>query len=200
SEEASALSMMGKLTGKLADKSVEKSFREALLKIKSVLRGSEKDYIERLESLITVRSVIQTEEEPSKALLIEVQTALGQGRVISMRYESPGRDITERVVEPLGLVYYNMYWHLIAWCRLRLGFRDFRTDRIQSLQILDEKSGDHPFDINEYMDKYRDEQPLKRISVRFEKDAARHMGRQKYWFGWVNETCDEQYITMTFLT
>lgn len=201
SEEASALSLMGKLTGRMTDQSVEQSFRDALLKIKSVLRGSEKDKLERLESLIMVKDHVPAEaEEKSRPLLIQIQTALVQEKAISIRYVSNDQESTERIIEPLGLVYYSLHWHLIAWCRLRLGFRDFRTDRIKSFRILDEKTGEHPFDINEYMENYQNEQPLQRITVRFHHRASRYVGQQKYWFGWVSETKDDQYTRMTFLT
>ncbi len=45
---------------------------------------------------------------------------------------------TERDIESLGLAYYSNRWHLIACCRLRQDYRDFRTDRIKKIDLLTE--------------------------------------------------------------
>jgi predicted DNA-binding transcriptional regulator YafY len=44
-----------------------------------------------------------------------------------------------RQIEPMGLTYYGDRWHLIAWCRARQDYRDFRTDRIQELAMVSER-------------------------------------------------------------
>ncbi|RLW54948.1 MAG: hypothetical protein B6D76_05690, partial [gamma proteobacterium symbiont of Stewartia floridana] len=42
---------------------------------------------------------------------------------------------SDRVVWPLGLFYWGSVWTLAAWCELRQAFRQFRVDRIESLEI-----------------------------------------------------------------
>jgi predicted DNA-binding transcriptional regulator YafY len=34
------------------------------------------------------------------------------------------------LIEPIGLVFYAFSWHLIAWCRMRNDYRDFKVARI----------------------------------------------------------------------
>ena len=34
------------------------------------------------------------------------------------------------MAEPIGLVFYALNWHLIAWCKMRNDYRDFRVSRI----------------------------------------------------------------------
>ena len=43
---------------------------------------------------------------------------------------------SERVVWPLGLVFWGTKWTLGAWCEWRDEFRTFRLDRIRSLELL----------------------------------------------------------------
>ena len=51
---------------------------------------------------------------------------------------------SERTVRPLGCVYWDTVWTLAAWCETRAGFRNFRIDRIERLDVLDERFRDEP--------------------------------------------------------
>jgi predicted DNA-binding transcriptional regulator YafY len=74
--------------------------------------------------------------EPTPWLPI-LQQAVVQQRVVALRYHSFSPDVvTERRVEPHGLVYYGNDWHMVAYCRLREAMRDFRASRIRDAQIL----------------------------------------------------------------
>lgn len=41
---------------------------------------------------------------------------------------------TERIIWPLGLIFWGEKWTLLAWCELRDDFRNFRLDRIVELK------------------------------------------------------------------
>src|SRR5262245_48433970 len=114
-EEASALSVAGKLVEHLTDASLRKQMESALLKIRSVLPRDRQDYLDRLERAMTVipHRTRATARSMSEAL-IPVQRALAERRVLLLDYKggSPARDVTKRKVEPLGLVYYAANWHL----------------------------------------------------------------------------------------
>jgi len=51
---------------------------------------------------------------------------------------------SERVVRPLGCFYWGAVWTLAAWCEAREGFRNFRVDRIEALQVLEARFRDEP--------------------------------------------------------
>jgi predicted DNA-binding transcriptional regulator YafY len=51
---------------------------------------------------------------------------------------------SERTVRPLGCFFWSEVWTLAAWCEHRKGFRNFRVDRIRTLQVLDERFRDEP--------------------------------------------------------
>ncbi|EOO3574426.1 helix-turn-helix transcriptional regulator, partial [Escherichia coli] len=44
---------------------------------------------------------------------------------------------TSRVIWPIGLVYMESCWLLVAWCEMRNDFRHFRTDKIEDIVQLD---------------------------------------------------------------
>ncbi len=134
-DEASALLMAGKLVEKMTDRSVRSAYESALMKIKSVLHESEKDHLEHLQSAMEVKYVPgENKDEFPNHFITTIQKALTQKEVLDMEYISTyEKELTKRSIEPIGMVYYRSGWHLIAWCRLRNGYRDFRADRIKAL-------------------------------------------------------------------
>ncbi len=49
---------------------------------------------------------------------------------LHIRYRDPDGVLSERVVWPYALVYFDLSRVLMCWCELRGAFRNFRTDRI----------------------------------------------------------------------
>jgi predicted DNA-binding transcriptional regulator YafY len=66
----------------------------------------------------------------------QLRKAIDQRLLVHMAYERDGGETSERVVWPLGLVFWGTKWTLGAWCELRSDFRTFRLDRIRSLELL----------------------------------------------------------------
>lgn len=136
-DEASAMMLAGKLVDKMADKSVRLAFESSLHKIKSVLHDAEKDHLENLDSHVGVflrsRYEYRDKKEFPDHFLTEIQRAIARHEVLKLDYSNAENELSEREVEPAGIYYYSLSWHLIAWCRLRNEFRDFRSDRIRSL-------------------------------------------------------------------
>jgi proteasome accessory factor C len=79
----------------------------------------------------------------------QVRDALQDGvrreRALRLRYYTPSRDeITDRVVDPLRMLLVEGYSYLEAWCRAADGVRLFRLDRIDEVEVLDERSAPPP--------------------------------------------------------
>ena len=62
-----------------------------------------------------------------------------QGRKLRIRYADGGGRETERTVWPFLVGYMDRVRTLIAWCELRDDFRMFRTDRLASVDFLEER-------------------------------------------------------------
>jgi predicted DNA-binding transcriptional regulator YafY len=63
---------------------------------------------------------------------------------IHLNYQNPHGTSTQRIVWPLQVEMWAKVWTLTAWCELKVDFRVFRLDRIQSIITLDEQFNDEP--------------------------------------------------------
>ena len=201
-EEAAALLLGGKLAAHMTDASVKKHFETALFKIKAVLRTTDKEQMDMLADHIEIlRSRIPEEDAPPQHLNA-LQKAIADKRAIFILYHSNyNEQVSERVIEPIGLCHYSAYWHLIGWCRLRNGYRDFRISRIQRLQVKDEQFdiSVHP-SLQDYIQTMTHSSDLLEIVVRFHKNAIRYIRDQKYYYGFVREEEEEDFVRMHFVT
>ena len=112
------------------------STRAATAKVEAALRPETLEEVQRLRERIRVSSWNRRELSPWLPLLLQ---AVVNDQVVALRYHSYSPDqVTERRVEPYSLVHYGQDWHLVAYCRLREGMRDFRTSRIREAVLLGE--------------------------------------------------------------
>ncbi len=202
-EEASAMMMAGKLVERMTDSTVRTSFEGALYKIKSVLNEAEKDHLELLQDHIEVLKP-QTTSQPTKNIfLTELQKAVAGKQVIELEYVSNHQnELTIRRVEPIGLFYYSAAWHLIAWCRLRNSFRDFRCDRIKNLKdtgvVFEPRSIST---LQEYFNSLQQANvEMKSATILFDRKEAHYVQNSRHYFGFVSEEQLEGQVQMNFVT
>jgi predicted DNA-binding transcriptional regulator YafY len=183
-DEASSMLLAGKLVDKMADKSVRVAFDSALYKIKAVLSEAEKDHLENLDSHIEVFLRSRYEERDKNDFpdhfLTEIQRAIGKHQVLRLDYSDAEDEITQRSIEPIGIFYYSLSWHLIAWCRLRNGYRNFRSDRIKSMTNTGETFAMRSeLSLKEYFKSVYETNPnLIRVVVTFDKAGIK--GKRLY--------------------
>jgi predicted DNA-binding transcriptional regulator YafY len=201
-EEASAMLTAGKLVEKMTDDSIRKAYESALLKIKSVLNDSEKDHLEALQSSIQVWRLPDQQSEYPNEFMADITKAISHKMVISLEYFSHNsQEHTKREVEPIGIVYYSGRWHLIAWCRLRSGYRDFRVDMVKTL-VLTGVSFDsrNLFTLQEYFHSLTQAHgDMEKVIVSFDNSIARYLRNAKYYYGFVSEEELPTKVRMTFL-
>lgn len=144
-EEANAFLLMEALVAGFADKSIKKHYTSALTKVKAVLRSSQQDKLEHLDNniLMQVPSFINHDYE----YLSVIQNAISNRQIIELQYKNNNNETSARQVEPIGLIFYAFYWHLIAWCHMRKEYRDFRVSRILGI-----KETGQPFSKEDHMD------------------------------------------------
>jgi predicted DNA-binding transcriptional regulator YafY len=199
--EASAMLTAGKLVEKMTDDSIRKAYESALWKIKSVLNDSEKDHLENLQSSIAVFRFPDQQIDSPNEYMADVQRAISQRQVTNLEYNSTKQELTKREVEPIGVVYYSGHWHMIAWCRLRNGYRDFRIDLIQSF-----KPAGITFDprnlltLQEYFHSLTQaHQDMEKVTVLFDKTVSKYVKHARYYYGFVSEEEVGEKCRMTFL-
>jgi predicted DNA-binding transcriptional regulator YafY len=101
--------------------------RSALGKLSAVMAAAPRDTASHLASRIRVTPLAEQQASP---IWETVQQALLQPETLQITYEDRSGVVTERIVEPAGLLGTNNGWFLVAWCRLRQGPRTFRLDRM----------------------------------------------------------------------
>jgi proteasome accessory factor C len=81
-------------------------------------------------------------EEPDLDLVrleADLQDAVARGRQVRLTYYVPSRDeVSERTVDPRGIVTAHGFSYLDAWCHSAAAPRLFRLDRIHAADVLDE--------------------------------------------------------------
>jgi predicted DNA-binding transcriptional regulator YafY len=199
-EEACAFLLAEKLVGKLSDAKVSNAFEGALYKVKSVLKNSEKEHLENLNNKIEVFNRDYLNDSNQNLFLFDIQSALGNKQVLKIDYNAHyNKQLSQRVIEPVSLCNYDMRWHLIAFCRLRNDYRDFRLDRIKSLVVLEEKyTGTNHLSLTEYFESMTQENSLYTIELNVHESIYEQMGSSKYWFGLVEEKKNEEHYYMKF--
>ncbi|HSP14767.1 MAG TPA: YafY family protein [Thermoanaerobaculia bacterium] len=104
-----------------------------------------------------------------------VQDAVSRDRKLAIEYRKPDHQLTERIIDPLGLVAKGMSWYLVA--NTRDGFRTFRVSRIEKAKLLDIPTDRPPdFDLASYWktstEKFRESRRRYSITVRVDPRAA----------------------------
>lgn len=148
--EANALITAEQLIKQNKDASLIKSYSEAILKIKSVLRYTTKDKANLLAERVVFRQNLSNETTSNFLSLLQI--ALTNYTICRIRYTSESGKETTRCIEPFALYSTQENWILIAFCRLRNEFRSFRLDRISQLITEKEQFEPHPMTLREYFE------------------------------------------------
>jgi predicted DNA-binding transcriptional regulator YafY len=70
-----------------------------------------------------------------------------KGHKIALVYRDKNGALSERIVWPVAIAYFDAARVLVAWCERREDFRDFRVDRIIEAKFLDERFPGRPADL-----------------------------------------------------
>lgn len=200
-DEATALLTAAKLMQSKTDANSMRHYTSALDKIKAVLRLAEKDHIEEIdEHIAVIHHPAFQYETPAELHLQPILKAIANAVVIEINYDSIDKNETTcRKIEPVGLYNLGNHWHLIAFCRLRNDYRNFRTDRIVKLICTDETvSKTHP-PLQEFINKMSAQREVRKVVIEVEPGIVKYFGEQKYYNGFVKDEVAGNYVRMTFL-
>ena len=201
-DEATALLTASKLVQSKTDAGISKHFTAALDKIRAILRHSEKDHIEEIDEHIAVMTHPAIAYQPQSELHLQsILKAISSSSVLDIHYTSLEKnETTRRKVEPVGIYYLGSHWYLIAWCRLRNDYRNFRTDKIARLTITEEtNSKTHP-PLQSFINQMSDDREVHKVVIEVETGIVKYLGEQKYYNGFIKEEKAGDYVRMTFLT
>ena len=201
-EEVTAFLTAEKLIEKFTDNSIDLNFKSGMMKIRAILRNTEKELLESIEENIEVirRKPFLDNSGNTNGIQLLIES-ISERKSLNIRYHTfYSNEIKDRNIEPIGIFFSGNYWHTIAFCELRKDYRDFRLDRILNISKTDRIfKKEHP-SIKDYLNKISREQNLETIVIRVDKTIAQYLNEQKYYNGFVDEQETEDTVQMTFLT
>ena len=140
SAEAQALVAAIRLARPRLDAGLAAAAETALSKILAVLPASTRAAAESLA--VYAPSVGQDDSTRQRLELLRQATEARQ--TLRLTYRDLKDRTSQRTVRPLGCFFWGPVWTLAAWCETRQDFRSFRVDRIEALELLDQRFRDEP--------------------------------------------------------
>jgi predicted DNA-binding transcriptional regulator YafY len=111
---------------------------EALVKILRVLPTELRDRVGALQESLTTIWVPSRATPPATQVALTLAQAIRTRRRARIRYATPGRAESDRVVGPYGLVFHSGRWYLAAHDDRSGEVRTFRVDRVLEAEIRPE--------------------------------------------------------------
>lgn len=132
-DEIEALVLGSRWVAHRADARLSDAARSALTRIAAVLPADLRDELDASTLLIAPGAAIPADTIDTAAL----RRAIRSERRLSLHYRDGTGAVSERVVWPFALAFFDAVRVLLGWCELRQEFRHFRTDRIVAATPLD---------------------------------------------------------------
>ena len=76
------------------------------------------------------------ESESAKAHLALLRDAIRRRLILRISYADLSDNESKRTIRPLGLTLFDSAWLLTGWCEARNAFRNFRADRIGTIDSI----------------------------------------------------------------
>lgn len=114
-----------------------KNINYTLEKILSLFPEGKSLELDRLDSQLSIDFSVLREPPNIDKYLAHIRKAINTRKVIEFIYTNSNNKKSERMVEPLSLVFKWYAWYLFAFCQMRNDYRIFRISRIRDLKITD---------------------------------------------------------------
>ena len=123
-------------TAALQDLGASKTLEAALLKLLASLPSTHREHVERTRQRLYMDTVAWYHSNEPVPYIQMLQDAVWRDRKILLTYRKNNSEMTERVVDPLGLVAKAGIWYMVAVSHGDL--RVFRVSRVRDVVLLDE--------------------------------------------------------------
>jgi predicted DNA-binding transcriptional regulator YafY len=132
-EELEAIDLGLRWVMERAQMGLDAAAAQSLAKLAAVLPAQHQHHFDTSIHLLPPQSIHAAEG----SVLRDIRQALRSERKLIITYLDLNGKHSSRTIWPAALAYFEQALVLVAWCESRCDFRHFRTDRIQSLAILD---------------------------------------------------------------
>ncbi len=199
-EEAGSFVAAEKLMQKYTDENLNLNFQSAMFKIKSVLRGSQKDWVESIESKIKISNREEVFTSHSPQVLEILFESIAQKFQVKFLYQSfESGTPTERLVEPVGLYHEHQNWYILAYCHLRNDYRNFRSDRVLLISRTELPFVREHREMDYYLQK-PEKKETETIRILVNREIVRFIENDRKYYGFVSETKLKDKVELVFET
>lgn len=139
-DEIAALTLGARIINSWADPGLAAAAQSVLSKVETVLPDTLKGELDQTRLFSPLVRI----SAKAASFMGDLRGAVDRRNKVEITYTRADSTESKRIIWPLGLFFWGTVWTLGAWCELRLAFRNFRLDRIQSLQILEMRYPDEP--------------------------------------------------------
>ncbi|NQD91578.1 YafY family transcriptional regulator [Pseudomonas sp. CrR25] len=134
-EEAQAVALGLLAAGNLGLTETAPAVASAQAKLQRVMPANLQQRVRALSESATLELPRSRAASDSRLLIALADATQARQRVL-LSYRSEQGAVSQRQVDPYGLVYRWGLWYMSGLCHLRQGLRSFRLDRIQALEAL----------------------------------------------------------------
>ena len=133
-DELEALLLGARMVQSWSDKKMAAEAARVIEKIECILPQDLKHSLQSQEILVPAFHIFSDVAE----LMPGIRGAIKRRNKIRLHYKRADSERSERVIWPLGLFFWGKVWTLVAWCESRNDYRQFRIDRIEQYEVVDE--------------------------------------------------------------
>nr|WP_306266345.1 YafY family protein [Pararhizobium sp. IMCC3301] len=133
--ELEAIMLGMRMVQERGDDELKLGARDAIAKIAAVLP-------DHLKSTFIDAPLYAAEYGPKTTDRIDVaqiRFAMREQRKLKLAYRDENDVASERIIWPISIGYFRAARVVVSWCELRVDFRHFRTDRIDTMDVLEER-------------------------------------------------------------
>ncbi|WP_099366669.1 helix-turn-helix transcriptional regulator [Sphingobacterium sp. 1.A.4] len=200
-EEALSFVATEKLAEKFFDNSTSRHYGSAMMKIKAILKSHDQEMLEHMQGQI----IMKKQDNPifsnhAPQLLNATLTSIAQKRQLRILYQGIKDDqANDRTIEPLGVLHEIGYWYIIAYCLVRKDYRQFRSDRVMEVNLLESDFSKEHLSMEEYI-ALNPPTTYERSKVRIKvsKEMAPHVRWQRNHYGYISEEKKDDHFIMQF--
>lgn len=132
-DEIEALVLGSRWVAKRTDSQLSSAAKNALAKIAAVLPDDLRHQLDASGLLVGPANSLSAGDEE----LATIRKVIRGERKLLISYKDNSEQLSERIIWPFALGFFEQVRIVVAWCELRQEFRHFRTDRIIKLSRLD---------------------------------------------------------------
>ncbi|WP_410880394.1 helix-turn-helix transcriptional regulator [Myroides sp. DW712] len=197
-EEALSFVAAEKIMQVYVDPELSEHFTSALFKMKAVLRTAQKVEVSEITPAVVMRTDKTVFNKKVPSALSTLFKSISLKKQLSMAYINGAEsEATLRIVEPIGVFHENSYWYFMAYCHLRQSYRQFRSDRIQSIVLLEESFTKEHGNLELYLPNRTVERNLT-VRIGVSKKMAPYLAWERKYYGFTEEIVGEEQVEMHF--